>query len=143
MISFKQTAIIDAPVETVFNIISDFSRIPEWRKEVPRISNISGPAKTGSTFLEEVHFMGRKQLLMQVKDFIPNKLIIIEAVSGMNLLPTQKFEFIPQNDKTRIDLSVDMEVKGFFKLMQGMLPGQLKKTWAKYFSDLNTLVKNA
>lgn len=140
MLTFTQTARIDAPIEKVFAAVSDFSRIPQWRKDVPGITQISGPTDIGTTFLEEVHFMGTKQLHMKVTDFVPNRKLVIEAQHGMDLLPTQSFVFSPEGDQTRIDLTVVMRVSGFFKLMQFMLPAQLKKTWAEYFANLNNLV---
>jgi len=140
MFTFSQVGLIDAPIEKVFAVVSDFSKIQEWRNDVPRITQISGATAIGTTFLEEVNFMGKKQLLMKVVDFVPNKKLVIEAQSGMDLLPTQSFIFSPEGNKTRIDLTVLMRVSGVFKLMQFMLPAQLKKTWTKYFINLNDLV---
>jgi uncharacterized protein YndB with AHSA1/START domain len=73
MVTFKQSGIINAPVEKVFAIVSDPNKIPLWRKDVPAITQVSGETKTGTTFLEEVHFMGKKQLLMKVIEFIQTK----------------------------------------------------------------------
>jgi len=140
MIHFKQSALINAQLEKVFNVVADPDQIPRWRTEVPAITQVSGPTKEGTTFLEEVNFMGKKQLLMKVKQFIPNQKIVIEAQSGMSLLPSQSFTFIREGNKTRIDLDVSMKVTGFFILMQFMLPSMLKKTWAKYFVNLDKLV---
>lgn len=140
MITFKQSAIINAPVEQVFSLVSDPKRIPDWRKDVPRISEISGEMKVGTTFVEEVHFMGNKRLLMKVTEFIPNKKLVIEAQSGMPMLPVQSFTFTPDGNKTRIDLSVVMKTSGFFSMMEFMLPAQLKKIWENYFTSLDQLV---
>jgi len=141
MINFKQSAFINAPVEKVFKIIADPGQIPRWRNDVPAISGISGETMKGSGFMEEVHFMGKKQLLMKVIEYVPDKRLVIEAQGGMSLLPTQSFTFQAEDGRTRIDLEVTMKVSGIFVLMQFMLPGQLKKTWAKYFDNLNRLVK--
>jgi uncharacterized protein YndB with AHSA1/START domain len=140
MFTFKQIGLIDAPVEKVFAVVADFSQIPRWRKDVPGIAQISGPTAIGTTFLEEVNFLGKKQLLMKIIDFVPNQGLVIEAQHGMNLLPTQSFVFIDEGNQTRIDLTVAMHVSGVFKLMQFMLPAQLKKTWTGYFVNLNDLV---
>lgn len=140
MITFNQTATINASIEKVFNIIADPKQIPLWRNHVPKISQISGPTTVGTTFLEEVNFMGTKQLYMKIVAYIPNQKLTIETQSGMAMLPTQSFTFSSLGDKTKVDLSVTMKISGFFRLMQFMLPGQLKKIWAKYFENLNMLV---
>ena len=84
--------------------------------------------------------MGTKQLLMKVTEFVPNKKLVIEAQSGMPMLPTQTFTFTPEGNGTRINLSVVMKTSGFFTMMEFMLPAQLKKIWEKYFVDLDRLV---
>ncbi len=139
MITFKQSGLINAPLEKVFTIVSDPRQIPRWRNDVPKISEVSGVTQVGTTFLEEVHFMGTKQLLMKVMEYVPNKKLVIEAQSGMSMLPKQSFTFSSEDNKTRVDLSVTMKVSGFFKLMEFMLPGQLKKIWSKYFENLSQL----
>ena len=140
MVTFDQSGIIDAPVEKVFAYIADPRKIPEWRKDVPGISQVSGASNVGTSFYEDVNFMGKKKLLMKIVEFIPNKKIVIEAQSGMPLLPTQEFTFTPQGNKTKVDLEVTMKVSGFFRLMQPMLPKQLKKIWAGYFQNLNQML---
>ena len=142
MITFNQSGIINAPIEKVFAYISDPQKIPEWRKDVPGISQISGAPNAGATFYEDVNFMGKKKLLMKIIEFIPNKKIVIEAQSGMALLPTQEFTFTPQGNQTRVDLAVIMKVSGLFTLMQPMLPMQLKKIWSGYFQNLNQILSD-
>jgi hypothetical protein len=94
----------------------------------------------GNNVVGRSGFMGRKNLRMQVTDFIPNRKIVIEALEGMQLLPLQNFEFFQEGNKTRINLFVQMKVKGPFKLIQFMLPGKLKKNWSEYFKNLGAVV---
>lgn len=137
---FHQTGFIDAPVEKVFAYISDFTKIPEWRPDVPNISRISGETKLGTTFWEEVRLISRNPILMKVIEFVPNKRLVIQGQTGMSLLPTQSFSFAADGDKTRIDLLVTMKVSGFYKLMEFMLPSQLRKFWVRYFENLNRIL---
>ena len=141
MITFECTGFIHAPVAKVFAVVADPARIPEWRNDVPGITRISGDTPLGTTFFEEVHFMGKKQLLMKVTGYEPDRRLVIEAQSGMAMLPKQSFTFTPQDGGTRIDLQVSMRTSGFFRLMESMLPGKLKKIWAKYFVNLDQLVR--
>jgi len=142
MITFQQTGIIDAPLEKVFSTVADFSKIPLWRKDIPQISHISGETAIGSTFVETVNFMGKNQLLMKVIEFIPNKKLVIEGQKGMDILPTQTFEFYSEGSKTKIDLKVTLYVSGFFRLIQFILPSKSKKTWSGYFVNLNNLLSS-
>lgn len=140
MFSFKQSALINAPLEKVFALVSDPKRIPEWRSDVPGVAEISGETQIGTTFIEEVHFLGTKRLHMKVTEYVPNQKLVIEAQSGMTMLPAQTFIFSTEGKKTRIDLSVVMKTSGFFTMMELVLPAQLKKIWEKYFCDLDRLL---
>jgi hypothetical protein len=64
---------------------------------------------------------------------------VIQGQSGMSMLPTQSFTFNADENKTRVDLEVSMKISGMFKLMEFMLPSQLKKIWSNYFIQLNEL----
>jgi uncharacterized protein YndB with AHSA1/START domain len=140
MIAFKHSALINAPVEKVFTVVSDPRKIPEWRKDVPGVSEVNGETKVGMTFTEEVHLMGTKRLEMKVTELIPNQKLVIEAQGGMPMLPTQTFTFTPDGSGTRLTISVVMKTSGFFTMMEFMLPAQLKKLWEKYFISLDQLL---
>lgn len=143
MITFQQSATIHAPVEKVFSFIADPKRIPEWRTDVPAITEVSGQTETGTTFKEEVHFMGKKQLLMKVIDYRPNEKLVIEAQKGMKLLPTQVFTFSSQGNDTLVNLEVNMKTSGVFKLIEPMLAGKLKKVWKQYFGNLGKILSSS
>jgi len=139
MIAFKLSATTHAPVEKVFSVVADPKRIPQWRTDVPGIGQVSGETKAGTTFVEEVHFLGANQLLMKVMEYRPNEKLVFQAQSGMPVLPTQTFHFSPDGNGTTIDLSVVMKTSGFLTMMELMLPA-LKKVWKKYFINLDTVV---
>ena len=80
--------------------------------------------------------MGKKELVMKIVDFVPNKKLVIEAQSGMALLPTQSFTFMPEDGGTQVYLRVTMRTSAFFRVMEPILAGQLKKIWAKYFENV-------
>src|SRR6266404_5580304 len=140
MPSFSQTAFIGASPEKIFSIISDPLQIPNWRKDVPAITEVSG---TGSAtiFTEDVNFMGRKKLRMKITEFEPPMRLTITAQSGMSILPTQSFTLTPKDSGTHIQLDVDLKVSGLMKLMAPIFPAQFKKIWAAYFKNLDAYIK--
>jgi len=140
MPTFSQSAIIHAPAEKVFAVLSDPSQIPSWRTDVPGISNISG-AGSGATFTEDVNFMGKKKLQMKITKFEPGKRLTITALGGMSVLPTQSFTLSPVPAGTQLQLDVDLQVTGPMKIMAPLFPKQFKKIWAKYFVNLDSYLK--
>jgi len=141
MATFSQTATITAQIEEVFAVIANPTLIPKWRTDVPAITDISGSTKTGTTFIEEVHFMGRKKIRMMVTDFEPNKQLVIAAQDGMPILPTQRFTFSSQGTSTQVQLDVDLQVSGILKIFAPLFPAKFKKIWAGYFENLNAYLR--
>jgi uncharacterized protein YndB with AHSA1/START domain len=140
VIAFHTTGVVNAPAEKVFMYVSDPARIPEWRRDVPRISEVRGPIQVGTTFVEEVQFLGTKHVLMRVAELVPNKKLVIEAQSGMSLLPIQSFVFTPEGNSTRVYLSVTMKTTGVFRLLGFMLQSRLKEKWKEYFVNLDRIL---
>ncbi|MEP7233831.1 MAG: SRPBCC family protein [Ignavibacteriota bacterium] len=137
MPKFSQSAVIHAPVEKLFAILSDPSQIPSWRNDVPGISNIKGSGN-GTTFTEDVNFMGKKKLQMKITEYKPGKKLTITAEGGMSILPTQSFTLSPTTEGTHLTLDVDLKITGPLKIMAPLFPAQFKKIWAKYFVNLNS-----
>ncbi len=141
MVHFSHRGLIKAPVDLVFSVLSDPSKIPQWRKDVPKVSDVRLPVQKGSTYIEEVHFMGTKQLLMEVTEYLPNKRLVITGRQGMPMLPTQTFVLATHPEGTQLSLEVEMRVSGVWRLLSPLLPGMLKKIWKGYFRDLELLLK--
>jgi uncharacterized protein YndB with AHSA1/START domain len=138
MATFSQSATIAAPVEKVFEVLSDPALIPKWRTDVPGISEINGGSAVGTTFTEAVNFMGKKSLKMKVTEFEPDRRLTISALDGMSILPTQHFTLTSTPEGTRIQLDVDLKVSGAMKILAPLFPPKFKKIWAGYFENLNT-----
>jgi len=143
MVHFSHRGIIQASAASVFSVLSDPAKIPLWRKDMPKISNIVLPIQSGSTFVEEVHFMGTKQLLMVITELRPVEKLVIVGKSGMPLLPTQTFTLASHPEGTELSLDVEMNVTGVWRLLSPLLPMMLRKIWKGYFRDLDALLKKA
>jgi hypothetical protein len=50
MASWKQQALIDAPIENVWGLLADPGRFPEWSKETLKITGAPTKIEKGSSF---------------------------------------------------------------------------------------------
>ena len=116
MITVHRSITINRPIETVFEFVSDPSRIPEWRKDVIACTGSSN-RDVGTEFIEKINFMGKKDFTMKIREFVPNRREVIENIAGPGARPIQTFAFTADGKNTRLDVQVEMRTFGFFRLL--------------------------
>ena len=60
MLTLRASSDIDAPIETVFDVMMDFRRYAEWN---PFVVGITGEARVGEMLTLDVHFYDRRRNL--------------------------------------------------------------------------------
>jgi uncharacterized protein YndB with AHSA1/START domain len=72
---------IDAPVETVFDYVSDITRHSEWAQHPLKVEQTSGGAvQVGATFHSVGHQMGRDfEAEVKITELIPNEKLAFES----------------------------------------------------------------
>ena len=103
MARFKQSVVINQPVERVFAFVSDFENDPLW-SGVPEVRRTSpGPLGTGTTFQVRQRFLGRRlDVLLEVIRYEPNRVITVKTASGrfVSMSGTRLVE--PAGDATQL-----------------------------------------
>jgi uncharacterized protein YndB with AHSA1/START domain len=131
MIKVDHNTIVNAPVAKVFAFIAAPKKIPQWRPDVKEVFEINGTGKTKTTYKEKVKNFG--VFKMEVTEYSLNKKLVVKAIAGPQVRPTQTLVFEPVKTGTKISIHVDAEVGAMFKLMQPLLPKLILKNWQKYF----------
>ena len=142
MIKQEFTQQINAPVEKVFAYVTDFRKNAEWQEGVMESSQTpDGPTKLGTSFKTVRTFLGQKlEATGEVTEFEPNKKFAFKSNSGpIQFSLVQSFE--AASGGTKVSLQVEMEAGGFFKLAEGALAGNLKKTFEDQAAKLKTLLE--
>jgi uncharacterized membrane protein len=83
MARFRQSVVINQPVERVFAFVSDFENDPLWSgvAEVRRIA--PDPLGAGTTFQLRQRFLGRRlDVVLEVIRYEPNRVITVKTTSG-------------------------------------------------------------
>ncbi|HEX2696724.1 MAG TPA: SRPBCC family protein [Anaerolineales bacterium] len=133
---------IKAPVEKVFTYVTDFRKNAEWQEGVTESTQTpDGPTQLGTKFKTARTFLGQKlEATGEVTEFVPNKKFAFKTSSGpIQFSLTQTFEAVAGG--TKLNVHVDMEAGGFFKLAEGALLGNLKKTIDEQSQKLKTLLE--
>ena len=110
---------INAPVEKVWNIISDLDNEPKFWKGTKEIRNIS---KENNVVTREVTIAFKDSKCMQTVTLYPKEKIHAEFTKGI-INGTKTVSLKPQGNSTNLEAVWDIKLSG----MMGMFTGMVKK----------------
>ncbi|MGI0065774.1 MAG: type II toxin-antitoxin system RatA family toxin [Nitrosotalea sp.] len=110
---------IDAPIDKVWNIISDLDSEPKFWRGTKEVRNIS---KNGNIIIREVTIAFKDSKCMQTVTLYPKEKIHIQFTKGV-IEGTKILTLAQDGNKTRLDVIWDMKLTG----MMGMFTGMIKK----------------
>jgi carbon monoxide dehydrogenase subunit G len=110
---------INAPLDKVWNIVSDLDSEPKFWKGTKEIRNIS---KEGNKVNREVTIAFKDSKCMQTVTIYPKEKIHIQFTEGI-IQGTKTMLISTQGEKTKIEAIWDIKLSG----MMGMFTGMIKK----------------
>ncbi|CUR51446.1 Cyclase/dehydrase [Nitrosotalea devaniterrae] len=119
MVQIQASVQINAPIDKVWNIISDLDSEPKFWRGTKEVKNIS---KDGNTITREVTIAFKDSKCMQTVTMYPKEKIQIQFTKGV-IEGTKTLSLSEQDNKTRLDVLWDMKLTG----MMGMFTGMIKK----------------
>jgi carbon monoxide dehydrogenase subunit G len=119
MVQIQASVKIDAPIDKVWNIISDLDSEPKFWKGTKEVRNIS---KSGNTITREVTIAFKDSKCMQTVTLYPKEKIQIQFTKGV-IEGTKTLTLSQKDNKTILDVLWDMKLTG----MMGMFTGMIKK----------------
>jgi uncharacterized membrane protein len=133
---------VKAPLEKVFAYVTDFRNAAEWQNGIIESSQTpEGPTQLGSKFKTVRTLFGqRMEAAGEVTDFVPNKKFAFKSTSGpIHFAFVQTFE--PETDGTLVNLALELEAGGFFKLAEGALAGNVKQEFESQTKKLKSILE--
>ncbi len=119
MVTIEAAVTINAPVDKVWDIVSDLDGEPKFWKGTKSVRNIS---KDGNTITREVTIAFRDSKCMQTVTLQPKQRILATFTEGI-INGTKTVQLIPEGDKTKLETIWDIKMTG----MLGMFTGMVKK----------------
>ena len=133
---------INAPVEKVFAYVTDFHKFTEWQDGIIEATPIpDGPTRLGTQFKTIRTMLGQKlEATGEVTEFEPNRKFAFKSTSGpIQFHLRQTYESI--SGGTKINIHIEVEAGGFFKLAEGALAGNMKKMMESQVMKLKDILE--
>lgn len=117
--TIEESIEIAKPVEVVFALIRDLERAPEWQDSLESVDVQAGK--------EVRNIGGRKQESTFViqEDDPPRRLAITSESAHASFRAV--FDLQPSGDGTRVDFTVDIELRGVARFAGGMVKGSVQR----------------
>jgi uncharacterized protein YndB with AHSA1/START domain len=143
MIKVEKSVVIDRPVDEVFNFLTAEGNYTKWQSGVEQVIEGAQRNVVGSQFTEVRKFMGQEmRTTLQLTEFVPNALWVAKVIKGP--VPyTVTMTLDGTGDGTRLTTCVEGEPKGFFKLAEGMVAGQLEKSLTEDSQKLKEILEKS
>jgi ribosome-associated toxin RatA of RatAB toxin-antitoxin module len=119
MVQIQSSVDINAPLEKVWNIVSDLDAEPKFWKGTKEVRNIS---KQGNVITREVTIAFKDSKCMQTVTIHPKEKIQAEFTKGV-INGTKTIILTPKEDVIHLEAVWDMKLSG----MMGMFTGMVKK----------------
>ncbi|MBM3905290.1 MAG: SRPBCC family protein [Thaumarchaeota archaeon] len=110
---------INAPVDKVWDVVSDLDGEPKFWKGTKSVRNIS---RDGNTIQREIIIAFRDSKCMQTVLLQPKQKILATFTEGI-INGTKTVQIIPEGQKTKLEVIWDIRMTG----MLGMFTGMVKK----------------
>ena len=122
MATIEAAITINAPVDKVWDVISDLDNEPKFWKGTKSIRNIS---KEGNMVTREITIVFKDSKCMQTVTLQPKKRILATFTEGI-INGTKTMHLIPEGEKTRIEAIWDMRLSGMMSMFTGMIKKHIK-----------------
>jgi hypothetical protein len=119
MVQIQSFVDINAPLEKIWNIVSDLDAEPKFWKGTKEVRNIS---KQGNVITREVTIAFKDSKCMQTVTLFPKEKIQAEFTKGI-INGTKTIILTPKEDVIHLEAVWDMKLSG----MMGMFTGMVKK----------------
>ena len=140
MIKIEHSVVVDRPVEEVFAYATDVSKVPEWQTSALE-ARVDAPMQAGATGAIVRKFLGRRmESTVRFDEYEPPRKFAIESTSGpVQFHVHQTYE--PEGAGARINIVMEGEPGGFFKLAEPLVQRAIKREMEANFATLKDILE--
>ena len=142
MLKFSADLLVKRPVDKVFAWLTDANNQSKFDKSSIKMELLTpSPWQTGSQFREVRDLGGRKtDVLSEISELETNKRFVIRSKTGPVLLGTWGFE--AEGNNTRLRWTGQLTMKGFARLFEPLIGGQMRPQIEKQFAALPQIMES-
>ena len=139
---FESSIVINRPVEAVWAYVSDYANASVINPgTIEQRLTSEGPLQKGSTHLWVGQFLGRRiEANAVVTEFEPNRKWAYKTTSGP-FASAGSYSVEPVEGGTKLTLSGEAEVGGFFKLAEPVMAGMMKRTFETGLANVKDVLE--
>ena len=144
MINIEESIVINRPVAEVFAFVTNFENLPQWESNFRKVRLLaSTPTGVGTTYQCDLKLPGQTATSkFEITEYEVNKKIAFEAEQAGPAKPNGSFRFESVADGTKITLLPRPEFRGFFKLLEPMMAGYVRKQNQDHLVKLKILLES-
>lgn len=138
----ESSIIINRPVEAVWAYMSDFANMPLWSTGTIETRLISEPpVRKGTTYIYVGQFLGQRlEVTSEVTEFEPNRAWAYKSISGP-IASAARYGLEPVDGGTRVTISAEGEMSGFFKLAEPVMAAMIKRQFEGVLANLKDILE--
>jgi carbon monoxide dehydrogenase subunit G len=143
MINLELGTLIDRPIKDVFTFVSNPNNMSKWNSAVVSIQQVTpGAVGVGTKFKTIGEAMGRRlEGEMHVQTFEPDTKCGFQLQAGpMQMNLTMSFKTVGTG--TKLNLNVQGNPAGVFKLAEGLMTGQVKSLMEGNLTKLKSVLES-
>jgi len=143
MLNIEESTVIKRPVAEVFDFVSNFENHPKWESNFQKVKLLTlTPSGVGSIYQSELKLPGQTATsTFKITEYEVNKKIAFEGEAAGPAKPKGSFRFEPAADGTKITLVPRPEFRGFFKLLEPMMAGYVRKQNQDHLRKLKSVLE--
>jgi uncharacterized membrane protein len=143
MINVEASTVINRPVAEVFDFVANFENHPKWEMNFQKVKLLnSTPTGVGTTYQCELKLPGQSATSkFEITEYEANKKIAFEGEAAGPAKPKGSFLFQSVTGGTKLTLLPRPEFRGFFKLLEPMMAGYIRKQNEEHLSNLKRLLE--
>ena len=131
--TIEESIEIAKPVEVVYTLIRDLERAPDWQDSLESVDVQAG---------KEVRYIGgrKHESTFVIQEDDPPRRLAITSDSGPASVRAS-FDLQPSGDGTRVDFTLDIELRGVARFAGGMVKGAVQRGAQDSLRRLKELVE--
>jgi len=143
MINIEESIIINRPVAEVFAFVANFENHPRWESNFQKVKLInSTPNGVGTKYQCELKLPGQTATsVFEITEYEVNKKIAFEGEAAGPAKPDGSFLFASAGDGTRVTLLPRPKFRGFFKLLEPLMAGYVRKQNQDHLKKLKSILE--
>ena len=143
MINIEVSAVMHRPIEDVFTFIANFENHPKWEMNFQKVKLLtSTPTGVGTTYQCELKLPGQSaSSKFEITEYEINKKIAFVGEAAGPAKPNGSFLFESVAGGTKLTLIPRPEFQGFFKWLEPMMAGYIRKQNQEHLSNLKRLLE--